>query len=267
VQLDLFETAYPRTPHAPDATPAREDPAGLLQAHFAGTRRLPLATLQRTVRQLAESPDAEAASLLLAVCAHYGPWENTLGATPEVQAALAGLERLDAGARRRAAAELARRKPVTEVSLPALLRAEVAAAAMPDDGPLRTLLGAPSAYLREAACRVAGLRGTGRLLPDVRVCAQDRVPSVRTAAVLALAELGDDAVRQPLEQRLMSAVREGTSPTRLLEALSQVADHESGVILRRVRPSLAPQDRDLADELLDDLATRPRVRARGSHRP
>jgi HEAT repeat protein len=197
------------------------------------------------------------------VCTRYGPWEGALGPTPEVQAALAGLERLDSPARRQAAADLARRRPVAEASLPPLLRAEVAAAAMPDDTPLRALLDDPSAHLREAACRVAGLRRVGRLLAPVRACVHDPVPWVRTAAVLACADLGDDSIRGALEERLEAATRAGNSPTRLLEALGHVANRESAVVLRRIRPSLAPSDQELADEILEELTPARAFRARG----
>jgi hypothetical protein len=255
VQLDLFDSIQVGANCPPVAVPRPQGPAAALRAHFAGTQRLPLRTLQETVRELAATASPDTAPLLLAVCLHYGPWESSVGPMPEVQTALAGLERLDAPARRRAAAELARRRPVAEPSLPALLRAEVAAAAMPDDRPLRTLLDDPSAHIREAACRVVGLRGVGRLSEAVRARVHDRAPWVRTAAVLACADLRDESIRGAVEERLESAIRAGNSPTRLLEALGHVADRESAIVLRRIRPSLAPSDQELADEMLDDLAT------------
>jgi hypothetical protein len=264
VQFDLFDPIHVGTNDPPAVPPSPDGPATALRAHFAGTRRLSLHALQKTVRELAATAAPETAPLLLTVCFHYGPWESSVGPTPEVQAALAGLERLDATARRRAAAELARRRPVAEPSLPAVLRAEVAATAMPDDRPLRALLADPSAHIREAACRVAGLRGVGRLLEAVRARLDDRAPWVRTAAVLACAELGDESVRGAVEERLESATRAGNCPSRLLEALGHVADRESAVILRRIRPSLAPSDRELADEILDELATGEAAKSRGS---
>ena len=264
VQLDLFDPIHFGA-KGPTAAPPRPDaPAAALRAHFAGTRRLPLHALQETVRELAATAAPDTAALLLAVCVHYGPWESSVGQMPEVQAALAGIERLDAPARRRVAAELARRRPVAESSLPALLRAEVAAAAMPDDRPLRALLDDSGAHIREAACRVAGLRGVGRLLEAVRARVHDRVPWVRTAAVLACADLGDESVRGAVEERLESTTRAGKCPTRLLEALGHVADRESAVVLRRIRPSLAPSDQELADEILDELETAAASQTRGS---
>jgi hypothetical protein len=82
--------------------------------------------------------------------------------------------------------------------------------------------------------------------------------------VLACAELGDESVRGAVEERLESATRAGNCPSRLLEALGHVADRESAVILRRIRPSLAPSDRELADEILDELATGEAAKSRGS---
>jgi hypothetical protein len=266
VQLDLFDRSHVGADPRPAAPPGPDAPAAALRAHFAGTRRLPLDTLQATVRELAATATADTVPLLLSVCVHYGPWESSLGPTPEVQAALAGLARLDAKARRQAAADLARRRPVAELSLPPLLRAEVAATAMPDETPLRALLDDPNAHIREAACRVAGLRGIGRLLEAIRARRHDRAPWVRTAAVLACADLGDGSVRGALEERLESAIRAGTCPTRLLEALSHVANRESAIVLRRIRPSLAPPDQELADEILDELATGAAAKTRGSDR-
>jgi HEAT repeat protein len=126
---------------------------------------------------------------------------------------------------------------------------------MPDDRPLRALLDDPSAHIREAACRVVGLRGVGRLSDAVRARVQDRTPWVRTAAVLACADLGDESARGAVEERLFSATRLGNSPTRLLEALGHVATRESAVVIRRIRPSLTPLDQELADEILDELTT------------
>ena len=186
MQFDLFDPIHVGANDPPAVPPSPDGPATALRAHFAGIRRLPLPKLQETVRELGATADPDTAPLLLTVCVHYGPWESSLGPTPEVQAALAGLERLNAPARRRAAAQLARRRPVAEPSLPALLRAEVAAAAMPDDRPLRALLADPSAHIREAACRVAGLRGVGRLLEAVRERLHDQAPWVRTATGQAL---------------------------------------------------------------------------------
>jgi hypothetical protein len=266
VQFDLFDPIHVGASEPPAGPPSPDGPAAALRAHFAGTRRLSLHALQETVRELAVTAAPETAPLLLTVCIHYGPWESSVGPTPEVQAALAGLERLDAPARRRAAAELARRRPVAEPSLPALLRAEVAAAAMPDDRPLRALLDDPSAHIREVACRVVGLRGVGRLLESVRARVHDRAPWVRTAAVLACADLGDESIRGAVEERLESAIYAGICPTRLLDALGHVANGESAVVLRRIRPLLAPSDRELADEILDELATGATCRSRGSDR-
>jgi hypothetical protein len=264
VQFDLFDRVHVRVNAPPAVPPSPDGPAAALRAHFAGTRRLSLHALQATVRELASTPAPDTAPLLLTVCLHYGPWESSVGPTPEVQAALAGLERLNAPARRQAAAQLARYRPVAEPSLPALLRAELAAAAMPDDRPLCALLADPSAHIREAACRLAGLRGVGRLLEAVRGRRQDRAPWVRTAAVLACAELGDKSIRGALEERLESAIRAGNCPTRLLEALGHVANRESAIVLRRIRPSLKSQDQELADEILDELATGAACKAPGS---
>ena len=125
---------------------------------------------------------------------------------------------------------------------------------MPNDRPLRALLADPSAHIREAACRIAGLRGVGRLLEAVRERLHDRAPWVRTAAGQACADLGDKSIRGLRRERLESAIRVGNCPTRLLEALGHVANRESAIVLRRIRPSAAPQDQELADEILDELA-------------
>jgi hypothetical protein len=66
-----------------------------------------------------------------------------------------------------------------------------------------------------------------------------------------------------LEERLETATRAGNSPTRLLEALGHVANRESAVVLRRIRPSLAPSDQELADEILEELTPARAFRARG----
>jgi hypothetical protein len=254
MQLDLFEPREPEAAHATAVGPQADDPETVLRRHFDGTQRLPLAALQRAVRDLAAEPHPATAPLLLRVCASYGPWTGSLGPTPEVQAALIGLERLDAVTRRWAVAELARRRPVAPGFMPALLRAEVAAAALPDPEPLRALLANPAAHQRAAACRVAALRGAGRLLDAVRACLDDRVALVRAAAVLSCAELGDDTVRRELERCLESAADANAPATRLIEALGCVADRDSAVVLRRVRPRLAAHDRELADEILADFA-------------
>lgn len=253
MQLDLFEPGDAKAAaHATAVVPCTEGPETALRHHFDGTERLPLAARQQAVRDLAAEPSAAVAPLLLQVCVHYGPWAGSFGPTPEVQAALIGLERLDAVTRARAAAELARKRPVEAASMPALLRAEVAAALLPDSGPLQELLADPAAHQRAAACRVAGLRRAGRLLEAVRACLDDRVAAVRTAAMLACAELGDGSVKRDLERRLETAVDTNVPATRLLEALACVADGESAVVPRRVRSRLNAHERGLADEVFAD---------------